>query len=678
MTPGRLSSTKSDLAVILIAIGAVVAVGSIVFGPKPTLIAVGVPMAGAAALYVIRRPLVMLIAMVVIEVSNLSGVVAERSPLPVAHISVGLGLLAVGFALRDPVMRGRLNRWTLVCVGLVGCYFVSQLLAALGSQNVDVSMTWLTGSASICVFLVVVLLLAQLSGKPWAVAATVVVSLAVLSVLTLVSLVGFGGAASFGGFATVTKASGELITTPRYGGPLPDSNFWGRHLIMGVPLAGALIVRAARSGRQRVALGWTGAMLALLIGVYLTQSRGTFIATAVVFVVWSLASGPTARRWGLMSLPLAALVFLLPGIGNRLVTVATEVSDSGPDYGVDPSILGRKAVQEISWAMFRDRPMFGFGPDVFKLSIPRYAGMVHTAVLSFEPGPDAPHNIYAQLAAESGIVGLLGWTIFVGGFIACIAIRVVRLSTVNAESDRSLAAAVLAALVGWSVASIFLHLAYFRTFAIMLAFAGALASAASPDLDRAVRVGLGRMREVLLGTVFGIATAATLLAASTTETHTASQMVTILPTEQMKENYAYAFNVRSRPVLLSTYAAMMVADDSGVTAIADSVRGVITISVTDADEHAARVGLERALGKARTHLANFGADSSYMLASVGEIEQKTGENRSIRWTAVAVMAGAAVAIGTVLAVRRRSTRRPRYRRVNGRNQKNNRTVGLPA
>lgn len=67
---------------------------------------------------------------------------------------------------------------------------------------------------------------------------------------------------------------------------------------MGVPLAGALALRALRSGRRRAGWGWLGAFGALLAGVYLTQSRGTIIATVVVLFVWVLASGPAARRQG--------------------------------------------------------------------------------------------------------------------------------------------------------------------------------------------------------------------------------------------------------------------------------------------------------------------------------------------------------------------------------------------
>jgi hypothetical protein len=557
-------------------------------------------------------------------------------------------------------MRGRLNRGTVICIGLFGCYLVTQLLAALGSQDVSASIAVLKVHVIDGAFLTVILVLTQFTGRWWAVAAAFVVPLAVISLLCLVNQVAFAGTASFGGFARATEASGELITTLRYGGPGFDSNFWGRNLILGVPLAGALVVRAVRSGRRWVALGWSGGLAALLAGVYLTQSRGAIIATAVVFFVWVLASGPAAWRRGVMSLPLVGLVLLAPGIGNRLIALVTDVSGSGLNYAVDPSVLGRMAAQESAWAMFRDRPMFGFGPGVFPLALTQYAGKVPTAVLH---PPDAPHNLYAQLAAESGIIGLVGWTLFIGGFIGLIAVRVVQLSSASAESERSLAAAVLAAIVGWSVASIFLHMASFRTFAIVLAVAGALASANGPNISQVFGERRTVIRHAVLGITSGVAAAAVVLAVSSTETHTASQAVTIVPTEwEDAWSYAYALDIRSRETILPTYAAMMAGNEPGVTAVADSVRGLITISAADTDNASARVDLDAALDVAESRLADLGADSWYTMTPVGTPELHSHMTRSTTSTGLALVVGAVVALGVTLATRQRSARQSRRHR----------------
>ena len=88
-----------------------------------------------------------------------------------------------------------------------------------------------------------------------------------------------------------------------------------------------------------------------------------------------------------------------------------------------------------------------------------FAGRVPLAVR--EP-TDAPHNLYLEFGAESGILGLVGWSVMILGFI-CVPILAIIVAP--RSRDRVLAAAALAAVIGWSVSSIGLHLAYLRTWA---------------------------------------------------------------------------------------------------------------------------------------------------------------------------------------------------------------------
>lgn len=653
----RTPSVRADPALILVVAGVgltIVVLISRVLGVLPTIVAVGIPIAVAVAVFLVRHPTCMVTVMIVAEMTNLAAVVAQRIPVPISAACLALGLATVVWALRDPTMRSRVNRGTGLCVGLIACYLITQLLATLDSRNSVVSLSALEEAFISCLFLVVILVLIQLTCKPWTVAAAIVLPLMVMSALCIVSQVGFGSAVSFGGFANVTEASGQLTTTPRFSGPLQDSNFWGRHLVMALPLAGALVVHASGLQRRCTVLAWLGALLVLLAGVYLTQSRGTLIATAIALFVWVLASGATARRRGLMSLPLVALVVLVPGIGNRMVALVTDVADRG--HAVDPSVLGRMNAQEMAWAMFRDRPVMGFGPDVFSESVPRYAGLVPTAVLH---PTDAPHNLYAQIAADSGVVGIAGWIFFVGGFIAYLWSRLARLSSERADSRRSLGAAVLAGLIAWSFASVFLHLAYFRTFAIMLALAGALASAAGSDQASAVRQTCRDPRPVVLAAVFGGVAATAVLVLSTGTTHTVSQRVTLLPTTQAGGEAAYALDLKTREALLPTYAAMMEGDTRGVTAIPDSVRGVITLGVVDVDMDSAREGLVEALAEARMNLAAVAADSWYTIVPVGGPTVRSGSSRSTLSDLTAIALGGLVAAGAVRTFGRRPSREQR-------------------
>ena len=237
-----------------------------------------------------------------------------------------LGVVAIGLALRDPQGRDRLNAWTGICIGVLGAYIVVERSAVLVSADLSASLGSIRRTGMDCLFAMIVFVLIQITRRPWMAAAAIVTPLAVLSALTAINQVFFGGDHSFGGFATVTTASGEMVTTLRYGGPLPDSNFWGRHLVLGVPLTAALMTRAIRGRRHLVEVGWTAALLAIFGGIYLTQSRGTFVSAGVAVLVWFMPSGGPVWRTAPVILPLAIGIAAIPGVGNRLIRAVFELS----------------------------------------------------------------------------------------------------------------------------------------------------------------------------------------------------------------------------------------------------------------------------------------------------------------------------------------------------------------
>ncbi|MCV7026350.1 O-antigen ligase family protein [Mycolicibacterium novocastrense] len=635
----------------------VLAAAAWVVGIVPVILVVGLPCAMAAAIYLVRRPQWAVVAMAVCEVANISGVVGPWGPISFFRISLLIGLITLGLALRDPIARGRLNRWTLVFIGLVGVFLTTRFLASIGAADVGGAFGLLKNEVADLAFVVIVMVLLQMTERHWTVAAAVVLSFAVLSVLTLVNQVLFSGTMSFGGFATVTQASGELVTTLRYGGPLPDSNFWGRHLIMGLPLAGALIVRARRTGPRWAVIGWAAAMLALLAGIYLTQSRGTFIATFVALAVWTVLSGPTTRRAAVKVLPVALLFLLIPGVGNRLIALMADVYGSQPSYSIDPSVASRMAAGEVAWTMFDDRPVFGFGPGGFQLLVERYSGLVPTAVTN--PPTAAAHDLYAQIASEAGVVGLLGWAVLVIGVVLSVAIRVSRLAMQSETVERSLAAAVLAAIVAWSIASIFIHLTYLRTFGILLALAGAIAAQTKDQWRDPLRECGRFITAATAAVLLAVVVVATCLTASATRTHTASQRLTLLPGPDVEWGKAYVLDVRSREVVLPSYAALMVAGSPQTTAVADTVRGIITIGVTASSRDAAVESLRIALMDAEANLKRFGADSLYVVQPVGPIVQRDKNEQSPLASAMALGAGAIVGFGAFALLYRRLQARAR-------------------
>jgi hypothetical protein len=156
---------------------------------------------------------------------------------------------------------------------------------------------------------------------------------------------------------------------------------------------------------------------------------------------------------------------VIPGVGSRLVTL-TDVAAA--EQGVsDPSLQGRLGAQETGVGMFLENPIFGVGAGEFVATVPEYQRKlgIQAEVL------DA-HNLYLEIAAETGAIGLVTWGLFFG-FGLFLAVRAWLLSRPSMGGANRwvhlMAVGVIAALIGWLLASIFLHAANLRILYTVLA-----------------------------------------------------------------------------------------------------------------------------------------------------------------------------------------------------------------
>lgn len=587
-----------------------------------------------------RWMVVVLVVMVVAEIANVSEVVSAYTAAPVFKAEVAVAFIVLCVALRDPRARARLNRWTGLGAILIGIYVAGQAISMVGSVDIAASSSVMYRAAVDLVYLFIVLMLTQITGRPWAVAGAVAATLATLSLLTVASYL-TGGVQTFGGFAQISAAQGELITTQRYSGPYNDSNFWGRVLVLGLPMAWALASRARRTERDGRARLWLLAGAAILIGAYLTQSRGTQLTAGLAAVVWFIASGrPKKLIW---VPPAVAVALAIPGIGDRMIALADDVfggSGGRRTYDIDPSVLGREASQEMAWQMFRQRPAFGFGPGSFSAEVPHYTDRVPTAV---DEGLVAPHNLYAQLLAETGVIGLLTWAIMIGGIVTIVALRI---AADPRSVDRALAAAILTGIVTWSVASIFLHLAYFRSLAIVLALACALGP---PELVRP-EVVRSMMRTTALWAVTvvaGTAVAGIAMLTAGTPAVRASQKVIMMPVGPLDGWASYAMNVRAREAFLPTMVEVMHDPDAPAEIDSDSIRGIATLSVTAQDADGAERRLADALAVSRTRINDYVGPMQYRVETITGVHL---EHTTVRSTS-ALLYAAGWGLTTLVLVR---------------------------
>jgi len=611
---------------------------------------------------------------------TLSGVSAASASAPVGLASValllGLVATAVGFR-RGDVRLVRSPLWL-----AAAAVFATWTLSLTQAADVGAGAALLFERGRDMVVLLVVLLLLVAVPRLRPVVAAAVLLVAALAGLTIAQEFILGNSTNLGGLAKVPIAEDIGGVTGRHAGPLTDVNFWGRLLILTLPLALAL-----GTGKERGARLWLLVAAVVAGGIYLTGSRGALIALLVTIGVWLFLTKPGPRT--LFALGAGATVVLaVPGVLTRLLATLAAVGGTTDLAIVDPSLSNRTAIWVVGLAMAEDHPVLGVGLGNFLQRQPEYQRATGESI---SEGLLAPHNLYVELLAETGVAGLAAWLFLIGttAFVTTRALIVARRLSPGPEADLGvrLSAAVLAALAGWSVASVPLHLADLSALLVVVALGAALDVRTNLALE--ARKALGEPPGVPPSSVrpprtpqlfvVGFAALALLagveaLARGSAAPHwSATAVATVVPTEPGAADQAYAYDVQSRDRLLPTYAALLrnlgfartAAQDAGidttslsgveVSAAALFPASVVNVTVTSTDPDVAQ-RLAPAIVLEVGDWLDI-TDPLYRLELSGDVEvlpDSSPAEATLPFVAFAVICGACALIGLRRGVRQRS------------------------
>lgn len=255
----------------------------------------------------------------------------------------------------------------------------------------------------------------------------------------------------------------------RAAGPIGDPNFYGLVLVALTPL---VLFRVRDETARRGRLLALACLAILLGGIILTYSRGDLLTLLVIALLCVPLLGvrwSTIGKFLLLLAPVAALAvpasywarlaILIPGMSSPTVQ--------------DPAVVGRLGSAIVGITIFLDHPIFGVGGGNYQSVYFPYA--LHLNV------PDAaavPHDLYLQVAAETGVVGLVT-------FCAAMALvlwsgwRAVRVAR-DARSPRvaGLYASTMMALAAFLIGSLLLPHAYPRYLWMLVGLVLAASSAA--------------------------------------------------------------------------------------------------------------------------------------------------------------------------------------------------------
>jgi O-antigen ligase len=190
---------------------------------------------------------------------------------------------------------------------------------------------------------------------------------------------------------------------------------------MGLTLS--LATARATSGSIRLGAVAAGGMLVAV--VLLTQSRGGFIGLVAGFGLGAVSFLRTRRGGVLVGLVLVAVVSVaLPGaVWERLSGISKLTSsDTIAQADQEGSAEQRWQIQKTAVRIFSDNWLLGVGPGAYKAANALYAP---------EIGFKDTHNTYLNVAAETGLPGLLLWI----ALVMSVLIRAVRSTRNEAAVD---------------------------------------------------------------------------------------------------------------------------------------------------------------------------------------------------------------------------------------------------
>ena len=199
----------------------------------------------------------------------------------------------------------------------------------------------------------------------------------------------------------------------RLQGTIGDPNELAALLAAGVALSTAIIFNRAVAPPLRLAT--VGCAAIMLLGVFLTLSRGGLVALAALIVAGMFFAG----RYRLMAIG-AGLAMLLVAGAFFFGVASDQARDriTSTDGG-----SGRTDIWQVGWRMVEAEPALGVGSGNFQNSAINYLigpGTIRNDEFLVDT-PSVAHNAYLQVLAETGVPGL---TMFMLAIVICMGLAV--------------------------------------------------------------------------------------------------------------------------------------------------------------------------------------------------------------------------------------------------------------
>jgi O-antigen ligase len=276
----------------------------------------------------------------------------------------------------------------------------------------------------------------------------------------------------YGGFA-VARYMNIVGGTDDYRltGPVGDPNFFAQVMVV-LALLGVERLVHDKSMWIKILAGLCAAISALTVAF--TFSRGAIVAMALSLAIffWIYRLKPM-QTVVILVLGMVLLLFIPSTFFDRILTIKDVLPSSSGQINVreDPAIQGRASENLTAWAMFTQHPLTGVGLNNFPSLYQDYTKSIGLAPSANER---SPHNLYLEVAAETGIVGLSVFLLMVVLAFRSILSARKKFMEAGLEDYAHMVTGFAIAFGGYMLAALFVHAAYPRYFYLLIGIAFAL------------------------------------------------------------------------------------------------------------------------------------------------------------------------------------------------------------
>jgi O-antigen ligase len=428
----------------------------------------------AGMLAILKWPEVGLLMLVAVLYTNLSEIGVRNYHWP-SLLQLMLPLLALAILGRR-LMSGRqklIGDSLVVLIILYGAIIFLSSVRAINPELADESLY--EHLKSLCIFLVIINLTTSqfmLRRAAW----VLVLVGALLGTISVYQVFTSSYGMEFGGFGRIKLA--QIVghaRQPRIAGPLSDPNFYAQILVPLVPLA---LCRLWNESSLRLKLLATYALGVIILTLVFTYSRGGALALGVVLLLVAIDKNVKLKYLFLGLIILAPLWLFIPKeFEGRLSTLNQLIPGRNQSIvHTDTSFQERTMLMRTAWEMFVDHPILGVGAGNYSEQYYKeYAQRVGSIISSYEDfgQPRFPHSLYLEIAAGTGLVGLIifGAIIVVTLLSARSAVRLFK--KIGDPRSANIVTSLALGFVGYLTSSLFLHGDYMRYFWLLVALIAA-------------------------------------------------------------------------------------------------------------------------------------------------------------------------------------------------------------